>query len=992
MKNMRRKICLILSVLFCAALLPAFDAAAEGFELGNTDLNILNGGIMLSSDGELYFNNNGIFVQHADETVEALSADNGKNLNLYDDMLYYTLGREVKSVPKDGGAAKTVFKAAGIIKQMYAVNGSFYYISSETAYSCKNGAVTRLCGLSGVLGLIPTQYGNIFLTGEVNNYTLWAGETQLLTGVTSCYTDSGYLVLYYNGENYMVELSRVFSGFYASRDLQDFNLHGTVSLAALFDEDADSNVSEYNENYDLVCDYDALLSEAGLKSTASAAYCATTYSADVSLMSAELSEGQQNIVKRAKQLTGFTWTPLENIVQWGNRGTFYAETTYTGVPYGQPVNTNGYIGYGISIDGFAAAILDNTSKLYTSTSTYNKVAPYYSTDCSGFVSYCWGISPRKTTVTIPNVAEKVGDQSIYSLQVGDCLDLTTSHVVLITDLAYDANGNIVWLEVSEQTPVLTCITHYGQGETRSLASFQSYYLERGYAIYRNPARDSVTYTACQSVQLEGETASNAAAPKSKTTAYVGYKTVELTTDIPDAVIYYTTDGTTPTANSSQYTGALTFSAAATKLYAVAVSPSYSGSTVLKYTVKVPQAATPTASLASGMSEGGLVSSGSTIKLASVSGSTIYYTTDGSAPTTSSKAYSSPITVTSDTTIKAMAQAKGYTQSETLTVSYKIGQVFTITACASAGGSISPSGSTSVFQSGSKTYTITPNNGYSITNVLVDGVNVGAVQSYTFSGVSANHKISASFAVGLPFTDVPAAMWYYDAVCFAYTNSLFKGMTDTTFGPDETMTRGMFITVLGRFAGLSENLSGSVGLVTATGVNIRKGPSTETDVVGFISNKRTVVSVVGQEGDWYQVKYGTVTGYIRNDLIAVYNDNYTDLNKDMYYSVYVQWACVSGIANGVASTVFNADVPITREDMCIIMYNYAQVYGKTLPTAESKTVFSDDSSISSGAKTAVYALQQADIINGMGDGTFEPSGTAKRSQVAQIYKNFVTALS
>ena len=70
----------------------------------------------------------------------------------------------------------------------------------------------------------------------------------------------------------------------------------------------------------------------------------------------------------------------------------------------------------------------------------------------------------------------------------------------------------------------------------------------------------------------------------------------------------------------------------------------------------------------------------------------------------------------------------------------------LTASAGTGGTISPSGSVSVNHGANQTFAITPNTGYGVTNVLVDGASVGAVSSYTFNNVTANHTISASFAV------------------------------------------------------------------------------------------------------------------------------------------------------------------------------------------------------------------------------------------------------
>ena len=73
------------------------------------------------------------------------------------------------------------------------------------------------------------------------------------------------------------------------------------------------------------------------------------------------------------------------------------------------------------------------------------------------------------------------------------------------------------------------------------------------------------------------------------------------------------------------------------------------------------------------------------------------------------------------------------------------QKYTIAATAGEGGSITPNGDVSVKEGASQTFAITADNGYEIADVLVDGSSVGAVESYTFSDVKANHTISASFS-------------------------------------------------------------------------------------------------------------------------------------------------------------------------------------------------------------------------------------------------------
>src|SRR5207245_2155880 len=84
-------------------------------------------------------------------------------------------------------------------------------------------------------------------------------------------------------------------------------------------------------------------------------------------------------------------------------------------------------------------------------------------------------------------------------------------------------------------------------------------------------------------------------------------------------------------------------------------------------------------------------------------------------------------------------------NHTVDASFAI-DAYTITASAGANGSIAPPGVTTVNYGGSQAYTITPDAHYHVADILVDGVSAGAVTSYTFSTVAANHTIDASFAI------------------------------------------------------------------------------------------------------------------------------------------------------------------------------------------------------------------------------------------------------
>lgn len=207
-------------------------------------------------------------------------------------------------------------------------------------------------------------------------------------------------------------------------------------------------------------------------------------------------------------MTSIQWTPQKNITGWGGGLTYKAGVTYTGLPYGQPIDAD-YVPWETSLEGFINAVNDPNSKMYTSKATYNKVAPYYSIDCSAFVSWAWGLGRRQDTSSIRNFATKISETSYQDAQVGDCLDLPGSHVVLITDIDYDSSGRIISIEISESTVNAATnyccqVVRYGKGGSDSLDTLQTKYFGNGYTLYRSKTRDSVTYTHSCAVPLEDD--------------------------------------------------------------------------------------------------------------------------------------------------------------------------------------------------------------------------------------------------------------------------------------------------------------------------------------------------------------------------------------------------------------------------------------------------------------------------------------------------------
>ena len=129
-----------------------------------------------------------------------------------------------------------------------------------------------------------------------------------------------------------------------------------------------------------------------------------------------------------------------------------------------------------------------------------------------------------------------------------------------------------------------------------------------------------------------------------------------------------------------------------------------------------------------------------------SGATIRYTTDGVTVPTSTVGtlYSGSISVSSSATIKAIAYKSSMIDSDVATATYTI-NTYPITVTQSVNGVISP-GTLTVDSGSSQTFTVTPNTGYHIVDVVVDGASRGAVSSYTFSNVQADHTITATYAI------------------------------------------------------------------------------------------------------------------------------------------------------------------------------------------------------------------------------------------------------
>lgn len=240
--------------------------------------------------------------------------------------------------------------------------------------------------------------------------------------------------------------------------------------------------------------------------------------------------------------------------------------------------------------------------------------------------------------------------------------------------------------------------------------------------YTNSTVASATYT----IQLPP-----AATPSFSPVAgtYTSVQSVTITDATAGATIYYTIDGTTPTTSSTVYSAVITVSATET-IKAIAVATGYIASPVgaATYTIQLPPAATPTFS-----PSGGTFGSTQSVAITdTTAGATIYYTTDGTTPTTSSTVYSAAVTVSATETIKAIATAPGYSASAVASATYAFGVPTFTLALSPTTLTISPGGQVYA------TVTVTPMYGFnSAVTFSCSGMPLGTVCTFNPTTVTPN---------------------------------------------------------------------------------------------------------------------------------------------------------------------------------------------------------------------------------------------------------------
>ena len=176
-----------------------------------------------------------------------------------------------------------------------------------------------------------------------------------------------------------------------------------------------------------------------------------------------------------------------------------------------------------------------------------------------------------------------------------------------------------------------------------------------------------------------------------------------------------------------------------------------------------------------------------------------------------------------------------------------------------------------------------------------------------------------------FTDI-TGHWAKEDIEFAVSRGLVEGTSAVVFSPEAGSTRGIFVTALGRLANA--------------------------------------------------------------DVSSYKESSFTDVKNDAYYMGYIEWASKNSILNGTGNGEFVPDESISREQMAVIIKNYAKAIGFVLPKVYMENTFADSVKINSYAKDAVKEMQMAGVISSKNCNLFEPQDTATRAEVSAALRRFV----
>ena len=362
---------------------------------------------------------------------------------------------------------------------------------------------------------------------------------------------------------------------------------------------------------------------------------------------------------------------------------------------------------------------------------------------------------------------------------------------------------------------------------------------------------------------------------------------------------------------------------------------------------------------------------------------------------------------------------------------------TITASAGTGGSISPSGSVPVQDGGSQTFTITPNSGYAISNVLVDGQSVGAVRSYTFSNVRSNHTISASFywvgtgggsSSGSGDSDPTGNLsieldvnggddeftftviltdrdgddlennFYYNG---DYTGTIGSGDEITLTGGDKIVIRNLpegtrYEVIIETADGYTATSTGAEGVIRTSGNEaafsvtptvVLADPSV-TGVTRWLNTTDHMAYLSGYPGGTFGPDNSMTRAEVAQMFYALLlnkdvtiTKTFSDVPADAWYATAVNTLASLGMVSGDPDGAFRPNDPITRAEFCVIALAFAY-------EPDNAVCYFGDVSRSDWFYTYVAQAASYGWIGGYTNGNFGPNDQITRAQVTTIVNNML----
>ena len=259
----------------------------------------------------------------------------------------------------------------------------------------------------------------------------------------------------------------------------------------------------------------------------------------------------------------------------------------------------------------------------------------------------------------------------------------------------------------------------------------------------------------------------------------------------------------------------------------------------------------------------------------------------------------------------------YKETKTIPATGSNYSYYTIKATAGAGGSISPTGNVSVREGRDQTFTITPDKGYAVSNVKIDGKSIGTVKSYTFENVRRNHTIEVSFARANEFIDVPAGSYFYEAVMWAVENGVTTGISASRFDPDGICTRAQAVTFLWRAAG-----SPAPETSTMPFTDVPVGSYYYDAVLWAVENgitKGTSDTTFSPNATCSRAQIVTFLWRSQKPPAAGSRNPFADVKSTAYYAGAVLWAVENDITKGTTNTTFSPNADCTRAQIVTFLW-------------------------------------------------------------------------